>query len=318
MKMKRGISDSAKQKALEVFFDDPNITQALARVNVFVVDYDPKGRRISASYVMKEDEVDQQPDHDPYLWLESIHPDDREHTRKKWEQVIFGEQDVFEAEYRFLIDGEYRWLSNKGTMVYRTDEGAPTLYIAADRDITEERRLRQLLEEERARLAQLVIKDDFLNIPNRRYLETRQERFFIHDGVTPVAVLVVDIDNFKRLNTQLTHKGGDEVLQAVVNAIQTCLRSVDIFARYGGDEFVLVLPQFQFEQANDVAKSILAAVKNIALTFAKGVDISVSIGLCQGIPGEEENFWHYFKQADQQLLKAKALGKAQIQSVRFT
>lgn len=302
-----------KTKALDVLFNDTAIAQALYRMNVFVVDHDPHGQRLSNS-MMPDKDVMEQLHYDPSKWLDYVHEDDRERVRLIWETVIVGKKDIFEAEYRFLVNGEYRWIANKGTMVYRSEDGQPELYIAADRDITEERRLRQLLEEERERLAQLVIRDDFLNIPNRRYLETKQSQFFANDGHTPVAVLVLDIDNFKQLNTHLTHQGGDLVLERVVKTLQTCLSRSDILARYGGDEFVVILPNTAFEDAQYTAQRLLDAVSQISIPEMNNALLSISVGLAYCTPTPAEPFWQYFEEADKLLLQAKARGKAQVHS----
>lgn len=303
-----------KQKILDVLFNDPSISAALARVNVFVINHYSGGRDVSASLIPNED-FSAQTSYDPLMWLEYVHPDDRELTRQAWNSIVQGESDVFEGEYRFLVDGEYRWIANKGTVVTRSEDGLPALYLGADRDTTEERRLRDLLEEEKERLAQLVIKDDFLNIPNRRYLETKQSQFFIADGRTPMAVLVLDIDNFKQLNTDLTHHGGDEVLQIFIRHVSTCLESTDILARYGGDEFVLILPNASQEYAQAKAQCILDTVSQIDLSAMRdNLSVSVSIGLVHGLPAAPQDFWSYFEAADSQLLLAKQLGKAQMQS----
>ena len=299
-----------KQKLLDVLFEDPIIAQALTRINVFVIDHYPDGMRITNSIKGEA----RQSSHDVFTWIESIHPEDRARVRSEWERVVLGHEDFFESEYRYMIRGEYRWILIKGSMISRTSDGGPELYIAVDRDITEERRLRQLLEEERARLAQLVIRDEFLSIFNRRYLETKQSHFFRTDGQTPIAVLVLDIDDFKQINTRLTHHGGDMVLQAVVSTIQTCLGSLDILARYGGDEFVLIFPQSTSEYAHGIAQRILATVSKIDFPTISDMSISVSIGLVHGIPTEEQNFWSYFEEADALLLLAKKLGKARVQS----
>tara|TARA_R110001583_G_C5568565_1_gene401835 strand:- start:190 stop:1146 length:957 start_codon:yes stop_codon:yes gene_type:complete len=315
--IKNEVAIPRKLKAIDVLFSDPKIFEALSRVNVFVVDHDPYGHRISTS-MMSDEDVAAQPSHNPFKWLDYVHPDDRAEVRQVWETVIHGKQDVFEAEYRFLVNGEYRWIANKGTMAYRGVNGQPELYVAVDRDITEERRLRRLLEEERARLSQLIIRDDFLNVPNRRYLETKQSEFFPTDGQTPLAVFVLDIDNFKELNTRLTHHGGDGVLQAVVNKVQACVRDIDILVRYGGDEFVLILPKATIKFAHNTAQSVLKAVMEIDLpTLNDGTLVSVSIGFVHGCPTDDQNFWDYFEEADTLLLAAKKRGKAQIHSKFF-
>ncbi|AEF53187.1 sensor domain-containing diguanylate cyclase [Marinomonas posidonica] len=303
-----------KQKTLDVLFNDPSITAALARVNVFVINHYSGGRDVISSLIPDADFA-AQVSYDPLMWLDYVHPDDRDVTRQAWNDIVEGISDVFEGEYRFLVDGEYRWIANKGTVITRAEDGMPELYIGADRDITAERQLCDLLEGEKERLTQLVIRDDFLNIPNRRYLETKQSQFFIADGRTPMAVLVLDIDNFKQLNTDLTHHGCDKVLQTFVRHISTCLQPMDILARYGGDEFVLILPNATLDDAQAKAQCILDVVSHIDLSSMKDdLFVSVSIGLVHGLPKVTEDFWTYFEEADAQLLLAKKLGKAQIQS----
>ncbi|AJQ92146.1 GGDEF domain [Gynuella sunshinyii YC6258] len=302
-----------KARIAEVLFDNPKIAQAMSRVNVFVVDHHPGSKRITASLLPDQAAVES--DHNLYGWLEYVHPEDRETIRQQWQDVMTGKRDVFEATYRFQVKGQcYRWISNLGTMVYRSDNVQSGFYIGADRDITEERRLQQLLEEERARLAHMLIHDGFLNIPNRRYLDSQQTLFFHNDGQTPMAILVLDIDNFKDINTELTHKGGDVVLQQVVDALRGCLGPDDLLARYGGDEFVVVLPRSSLEQSRQVAQCMIDTVSTIALPTKRLGQCSISIGLYQGCPQPEQNFWDYFEQADRLLFMAKQAGKARFES----
>ncbi|WP_428242937.1 sensor domain-containing diguanylate cyclase [Gynuella sp.] len=302
-----------KARIAEVLFDNPKVAEAMARVNVFVVDHRPDSKRITASLL--PDQAGAESEHDLYGWLEYIHPEDREVIRRQWQDVMTGKCDVFEATYRFQVKGQcYRWISNLGTMVYRSDNDQPGFYIGVDRDITEERRLQQLLEEERARLAHMLIYDSFLNIPNRRYLDSQQTLFFHNDGQTPLAVLVLDVDNFKDINTELTHKGGDMVLHQVVDVLRECLGPDDVLARYGGDEFVVVLPRSSLDQSRQMARCMIDIVKTITLPGEKLGQCSISIGLYQGCPLPEQNFWDYFEQADRLLFVAKKAGKARFQS----
>lgn len=303
-----------KQKAYEVLFDDPKVAAALERVNVFVGDCRSNSKRISESILPSEDHFDSSGAVSHFKWLDYVHPDDRERVTIQWKSVWQGSIDSYEDTYRFLTNGEYRWISHRGTMVYRSEEGEPELYIAADLDITEEYKLRKLLEIERERLAKLVIKDDFLDIPNRRYLETKQSQFFITDGKTPVSVLVLDLDNFKQLNTELTHKGGDKVLQETVKVIKNNLRYKDVVARYGGDEFVVVLPECSFQNAEETAQTIMHQVSLMHFSWSKDLSFSISVGLYHGYPDSSQNFWGYFEEADKLLLEAKRSGKAQMKS----
>ncbi|WP_428242938.1 sensor domain-containing diguanylate cyclase [Gynuella sp.] len=310
MNEEKSVKDLAesKAKALQVLFDDPGIAAAMSRVHVFVVDHGEEIVHVSPSLVPQQWERSRK---DAQKWLELVHPEDLDRVRYKWQKVVYGNEDVFDEVFRFQVNGEYRWISHIGTMVYRYYDGRPSLYIGADRDVTEERLLQQLLEEERAKLAQQIVLDDFLNIPNRRYLDSEQFRFFINDGETHNAVMVFDIDDFKQLNTILTHKGGDEVLQMVVERVQKCLGSSDILARYGGDEFVVVVPGSNSGRVHDIAANMLDAVASAPLSI-DDYKLSISIGLCEGNPDLDVGFWDYFGEADKLLFEAKKQGKAKV------
>ncbi len=127
------------------------------------------------------------------------------------------------------------------------------------------------------------------------------------------ALLVIDLDNFKLVNDNYGHSVGDRYLQGIAHAIKGVLRPGDIFARYGGDEFVLILPDTQMQAAGVVAQRLLESVDGMRITADNGVGItgSASIGLAI-YPLHAENAKDLFLFADNMMYKAKAGGKQQV------
>jgi diguanylate cyclase (GGDEF)-like protein len=127
------------------------------------------------------------------------------------------------------------------------------------------------------------------------------------------ALLLVDLDNFKLINDNFGHAAGDIYLQAVAKAMKKTLRPGDIFARYGGDEFVALLPEITSDTATAVAKRVLDAAAAVEQFTPDGSRIagSVSIGLAV-YPLHAENAKDLFLFADNMMFKAKGAGKHQV------
>jgi diguanylate cyclase (GGDEF)-like protein len=127
------------------------------------------------------------------------------------------------------------------------------------------------------------------------------------------ALLVVDLDNFKLVNDAYGHATGDRYLQAVAQTMKRVLRPGDIFARYGGDEFVALLPEISVDDAATVAQRVLEAAAALELTAHDGGKVagSVSIGLAV-YPLHSDNAKDLFLFADNMMYKAKGAGKHQV------
>ena len=126
-----------------------------------------------------------------------------------------------------------------------------------------------------------------------------------------LAMMIMDLDGFKKINDNCGHDVGDHLLNLVAQKIKSCLRDTDMLFRYGGDEFVAALPQTEIQGAIDVADRILQHIKKIDIQECpEFADIGMSIGLSMLHAGDD--FKRYFKRVDQALYKAKKSGKHRV------
>jgi len=126
----------------------------------------------------------------------------------------------------------------------------------------------------------------------------------------PLALLLIDVDNFKEINDTFGHVMGDIVLSELCGTIKSTLRTPDAISRFGGDEFAVILPHTDIAGALAVAERILRRVEQTALTSEEGTEIrcTVSLGIAQCDPADG-TFSDLVRRADDRLYEAKRLGK---------
>jgi diguanylate cyclase (GGDEF)-like protein len=129
----------------------------------------------------------------------------------------------------------------------------------------------------------------------------------------PFAVLFVDLDNFKQVNDQFGHEAGNELLRSAARACGTHIRSTDLAARYGGDEFVLVLVRTRGDGARGVAEKVRASVESMGrgLHYPAGL-VTASIGVAEFVSGRGPETEDVLVAADRALYRAKASGRNQV------
>jgi diguanylate cyclase (GGDEF)-like protein/PAS domain S-box-containing protein len=152
-----------------------------------------------------------------------------------------------------------------------SDAGVVTHYVATHTDIT----LRKAAEEE---VKHLAFYDPLTHLPNRRLLQDRLHQAVAHAkrDSRRLALLFIDLDQFKPVNDELGHQAGDELLQVVAHRLLACVRESDTVARIGGDEFMVLLPSIEVAQdAIGVAEKIHAMLKQ-PFTLSEGQTVSIS------------------------------------------
>ena len=169
-------------------------------------------------------------------------------------------------------------------------------------------------------LEQMVVSDPLTGLHNRRYLMDRltQEMQRADRHNEPLAFAMIDLDGFKPINDQFGHVVGDKVLRAVGNAVARCVRVSDIAARYGGDEFAIILPQTPPEGAMRVVERVLRSISELQLQDENGaaVKVTASLGLAYYPADDIETPEDLVHSADGALYGAKRSGKNRYSSVR--
>lgn len=164
------------------------------------------------------------------------------------------------------------------------------------------------------RLGHLVHVDGLTGLANRRYFDLRLAAAFEHARSTqsPLAVVMVDVDDFKKFNDLYGHLQGDECLQQVARALRAVVgRSGDLVARYGGEEMVLLLSETGEEEATRLAQTARLAVLDLKVPHAATASgtVSISLGVCATVPQLNDVPARLLKGADKALYRAKSQGK---------
>ena len=172
-------------------------------------------------------------------------------------------------------------------------------------------RLIEQLTRERQRLLELATKDHLTGLYNRHFLTELAKRRFADANrqQQALAVLVLDIDHFKQINDQYGHQTGDKVLKRVATALQAQCTAEQYLARFGGEEFVLLLPDSNLSTAHDKAQQLCQTLQQLQ---PEGINTSVSIGVACLSTAREEYFDEVFARADKALYQAKQQGRNQV------
>jgi two-component system cell cycle response regulator len=171
---------------------------------------------------------------------------------------------------------------------------------------------------ERLKLAGLT--DVLTGVNNRRYFEFRcqEEVAQARRQQQPLACMFLDIDKFKRINDELGHQAGDEILRGVAALIKSQLRTNDVFARYGGEEFVALLPQVSLTRAQEIAERIRARMEAHAFELPQGANLAITISIGVAMlpetvaPPHAEAARMLIESADGALYRAKGSGRNKV------
>ncbi len=186
----------------------------------------------------------------------------------------------------------------------------PALSLVASRLSALRFRLRSQRAEltEALRLLQVVaVRDELTGLSNRRHMQERleEERSRFERTAHGFSIAVIDLDHFKDINDACGHAGGDEVLRRFAREAQTTLRGADVLGRWGGEEFLLLLPETSAEQAQLCVERLLARIR--ALPTPTGVPLSFSAGVTGH--RQEDSLAETIARADQAMYAAKGAGR---------
>ncbi len=234
---------------------------------------------------------------DHTLWQQQIHIDDRNLVQMFFETLIPGQS----QEIRFRIlhhKGEIRWLNSR---IYH--HPSLNLFIGITSDITAPKAQGE-------EIAFLAYHDPLTRLPNRAKLKLQLESRFEYSSTSPFALMFLDLDNFKNINDTMGHKIGDTILIEVSNRLRESVGKYDFCARFGGDEFVILLEDADTHSVDTMAKQLIHTFKKPFKINEMDFFLSSSIGIVL-YPYDASNVEDLIKHADTAMYEAKNKGKNQ-------
>ncbi|MBY5345852.1 putative bifunctional diguanylate cyclase/phosphodiesterase [Rhizobium leguminosarum] len=257
------------------------------------------------------------------LWSNAIHPDDLERAERDFEQAITT-RGAYNSQFRIVLpSGEIRHLRSRAHF-YVDAEGLPS-FIGAEWDVTTDVLLnaelaRQkvvaearalALEESNARIEHVADHDYLTGLPNRRLLDKRLSELPADKSITTLAVLHLDLDQFKQINDSHGHAAGDAVLRAAALRITAAIPGIGTVARVGGDEFVIVLVNFtDLTQLKLIAEDLQRRLRKKIRFGQEMLQSGASIGVSWSGDRRARNL---LAESDLALYQAKKLGRNRVE-----
>lgn len=247
------------------------------------------------------------------FFTEKLHPDDYDHVMNNMRSHLAGMTPVYETTYRIQTkDGGWKWFYDRGKVTRRDSKGKAELVVGIVFDVTEQKHMEQLLAQQNEQLLEMSSVDFLTRVYNRRVLYekleyeiSKTERY-----KDPFCIMMIDIDYFKKINDTYGHLTGDMILTQTAENITKNLRKTDIFGRYGGEEFMAILPKIKKEEAVVVAEKIRAMIEDFS--FNEDIRITISIGVAEYQPGMSAD--EIINQADTRLYSAKKNGRNRVET----
>lgn len=227
-----------------------------------------------------------------------------------WEQ----RHHLFELPHNRPITTDSHFMAQNCTFLPIEEAGVVTQICILIEDVTDVCYYQSRLQETMHELELATRIDGLTQIYNRKYwqesLVIEFSRAKRHNH--PLSLLMFDLDHFKKLNDTYGHQCGDLVLVETARRIQNLLRTADVFGRYGGEEFGIVLPETDAVGATEVAERVRQVISSIPVIFAgKEISFTVSIGVAS-INEHTLDYEYFIGQADAALYSAKSSGRNKI------
>ncbi|MFD0918051.1 PleD family two-component system response regulator [Pseudahrensia aquimaris] len=189
--------------------------------------------------------------------------------------------------------------------------------LARARTQVRRKRLNNRLRDNMQATMELAVRDSLTGMNNRRYFDTHMESLFNQASVggRPLSLILVDIDHFKAVNDTHGHQTGDDVLRLFAQRLVKSVRSRDLACRYGGEEFMIAMPDTDSELAMVVAERMRREIEGQPLGVRNGemhVSITMSAGIAS-IQGPDDTIEQMVARADKALYEAKKSGRNQVQ-----
>ncbi|TCM18790.1 PAS domain S-box-containing protein/diguanylate cyclase (GGDEF)-like protein [Novosphingobium sp. PhB165] len=255
-------------------------------------------------------------------WVARMHPEDRETVVEFCVSQSMAGVD-HEADYRALTkDNGYVWIRDV-VHVVRKENGEVDSLIGFMFDISERKKTEQELVDMHKRLETLSFEDALTGVSNRRMFDLHLDtewKAACRAG-QPLSLVLLDLDHFKQFNDNYGHVAGDECLVEVAEALkQAGGRPRDVVARFGGEEFVLLLPETDWEEAKALAERCRSAIAGLKVPHAGSECsdcVTVSIGAGTIVPTDTDHPRDFIRAVDDMLYLAKQDGRNRVMATRL-
>jgi diguanylate cyclase (GGDEF)-like protein len=250
---------------------------------------------------------------DPLLPCHSVHPEDAPSFREVL-RGVFANGGPFGWQGRLVVAGETLWVRIEAEPRLRPD-GLPA-WDGVVTDISEQQRIEQKLRIANAKLEKLAATDALTGAWNRLHFEQRltEEIERAHRYGQPLSLLLLDIDHFKAINDRHGHQTGDRVLVEICRRLGHQMRETDLLARWGGEEFVAVLPHTPAAAAMALAERIRRLIPSEPLPPVGAVTVSAGVAQLQS----DDDLDSLFQRVDRALYRAKERGRDRVEQARST
>lgn len=282
---------------------------------------------------------------DVFTWENIIHPDDYHKVMQHFEAYITGKIAHYQIEYRCKkSDNSYLWIVDRAVIVEHNQDGNVARMIGAHHNIDKRKHIEleyerqyQLLRDGNLSLEALMNKkveeleaknvelsnkltelesisniDLLTKIANRKHFENELTKEVLRANRyrQPLSLVIFDIDYFKKINDTHGHKLGDSILCHLSELVSANIRDVDLLARWGGDEFVIILPELCKKKAHKACDKLKALINRNAT--CQRLSVTCSFGVSEYQLGEPLD--ELFQRVDQLLFSSKDKGRNTVQS----
>lgn len=251
-------------------------------------------------------------------YLQITHPDDMPKIRQLLRACRAGEE-TSSLSYRCRKkDGSYLWMESNIRLFRDGDTNEPAGFVYVLRDISERKLAEDKLQDAFQTVERMALIDGLTGVANRRKMDDTLNREWmraLRDG-TCLSLLLIDVDHFKSYNDVYGHLAGDACLQTLSAAIQDGLRRPpDLLARFGGEEFVVILPNTPHAGAEAMAEKILKVVAQCGIEHSGSpyATVTVSLGCATVLATMDSSPMQLLKMADDAMYRAKTSGRNRIE-----
>ena len=238
-------------------------------------------------------------------WQKRVHPDDIERATNRFQSYLKGNISNYDVEFRFLCkNNTYMWIRGKGKVVSRDKQRNPLRFIGTHSDIT-------VQKEHKEKILIQAHFDSLTYLPNR-FLSLDRLNIACNEAKRKqetIALLFLDLDDFKKINDSLGHETGDLLLIEAANRLRSVVRSVDTVGRLGGDEFIIILSSLKSaKEAHPIVENLLSQFRDLFIINNRELMLTATIGIAV-YPNDAADASELLRNADSAMYDAKNSGR---------